>query len=76
MASVLPNANNGNLGVSPFLGSSQASNALDRARTLRFVVVIVDQNVDSGHVVIPDMLNETGAMSPFGPACVKTHRLF
>src|SRR5208282_2841318 len=28
-----------------FMGSSQASNALDRASTLRFVGVIVDQNV-------------------------------
>jgi hypothetical protein len=28
-----------------FMGSSQASNALDRAMTLRFVGVIVDQNV-------------------------------
>jgi hypothetical protein len=28
-----------------FIGSSQTSNALDRVRTIRIVLVIVDQNV-------------------------------
>jgi hypothetical protein len=47
MASVLPNANNGDFGMSPFLGNSQTSNAPDCVSTLRSVVVIVDQNADT-----------------------------
>jgi hypothetical protein len=42
--------NNGDFGMSPFLSSSQTSDALDRGRMLRFVLVIVDQNVDTGHI--------------------------
>jgi hypothetical protein len=47
MASVLPNADNGDFGMSPFLGNSQTSNAPDRLSKLRSVVVIVDQNADT-----------------------------
>jgi len=36
--------------MSPFLGNSQTNNAPDCVSTLRLVVVIVDQNANTGDI--------------------------
>ena len=70
MASALPNIKKRRLRSLPFYGQLSDKQALDRARTLRRVGVIVYQNVRFRTEPAPRFME--GVMSHYGPGCVKS----